>query len=44
MQPNILQVFLVWLIPIGIELLIGWAFVATVRRAEARNERRGPSV
>lgn len=39
MQPNIFQIFLIWLVPISVELLVGWIFISTVRRVEARNRK-----
>lgn len=43
MLPEVIKVLLVWLIPISIELLIVWFFVATVKRAERRTDTRVPN-
>lgn len=39
MQPNILQIFLIWLIPISIELFIGWVLFRTASNSDFKGEK-----
>lgn len=38
MEPNILQIMMIWTIPISVELLVVWFFVSTVKRVESKEK------
>lgn len=38
MELNILQIMMIWTIPISIELLVVWFFVSTVKMVESKEK------